>query len=206
MGLASTDALPIETVAHIQSAGCKAQKKSVIGAHNRCWKYLIGAISNHGEAKRNLEFIGGDKDRQLKQPWEETKIGDILPWDEIEDEAEWLLASARDNGRAPDGNHAGKEQEDDPTVDRDETDPYNEVIFGRRRPDSVAIDWTNKTLFVLELKRTSDRRQDYRKRGESRARTQHDVLIKSLEKVAGEAEGESAGWKVKLIIFVGGTC
>ena len=206
MGLASTDALPIETVAYIQSAGCKAQKKSVIVAHNKCWKYLIGAISNHGEAKRNLEFIGGDKDRQLKQLWEEAKIGDILPWDEIEDEAEWLLASARDNGRAPDGNHAGKEQEDDPTVDRDETDPYNEVIFGRRRPDSVAIDWTSKTLYVLEFKRTSDQRQDYRERGESRARAQHDVLIKSLEKVAGEAEGESAGWKVKLLIFVGGTC
>ena len=93
MGLASTDVLPIETVAYIQSAGCKLQKKSVIGAHNRCWKYLIGAISNHGEAKRNLEFIGGDKDRQLKQLWEEAKIGDILPCDEIEDEAEWLLAS-----------------------------------------------------------------------------------------------------------------
>ena len=43
--------------------------------------------------KRNLEFIGGHKDRQLKQLWEEAKIGDILPWDEIEDEAEWLLAS-----------------------------------------------------------------------------------------------------------------
>ena len=206
MGLASTDALPIETVAHIQSAGCKAQKKSVIGAHNRCWKYLIGAISNHGEAKRNLEFIGGDKDRQLQQLWEEAKIGDILTWDENENEAEWLLASTRDNGRAPDGNHAGKEQEDDPTVDRDETDPYNEVIFGRRRPDSVAIDWTSKTLYVLEFKRTSDQRPDYRERGESRARAQHDVLIKSLEKVAGEAEGESAGWKVKLLIFVGGTC
>ena len=193
MGLASTDALPIETVAHIQSAGCKAQKKSVIGAHNKCWKYLIGAISNHGEAKRNLEFIGVNKDRLMKQQWEEAKIGDILPWDEIEEEEEGLLASARDNGRAPDGNHAGKEQEDDPTVDLDETDPYNEVIFGRRRPDSVAIDWTNKTVCVLEFKRTSDQRQDYRERGESRARAQHDVLIKSLEKVAGETEGDSAG-------------
>ena len=29
--MASTDALPMETVAHIQSAGCKAQKKSVMG-------------------------------------------------------------------------------------------------------------------------------------------------------------------------------
>jgi hypothetical protein len=76
----TTYALPTETVANIQSAGCKAQKKSVIGAHNRCWKYLIGAISTHGEAKRILEFIGGDKDRQLKHLWEETRIGDILPW------------------------------------------------------------------------------------------------------------------------------
>jgi hypothetical protein len=29
------------TDAHIQSAGCKAQRKSVIGAHNRCGKYLL---------------------------------------------------------------------------------------------------------------------------------------------------------------------
>jgi hypothetical protein len=75
----SLAALPEETVAHIQSAGCKAQRKSVIGAHNRCWGYLRGAILTHGEAKRNLEFIGGDQDRQLQQLWAETKIGDILP-------------------------------------------------------------------------------------------------------------------------------
>jgi hypothetical protein len=56
MELKTTDVLPLETVAHIQSAGCKAQQKSVIGAHNRCWKYLIGAISNHGEATRDLEL------------------------------------------------------------------------------------------------------------------------------------------------------
>ena len=32
--------VPVETVAHIQSAGCKAQKKSVIGAHNRSGSIL----------------------------------------------------------------------------------------------------------------------------------------------------------------------
>ena len=32
------------------------------------------------------------------------------------------------------------------------------------------------------------------------------ILVKSLDTVAKEAEGESAGWTVKLIIFVGGTC
>ena len=40
----SDDALPLETVTHLQSVGCKAQKKSVIDAHNRCWGYLRGAI------------------------------------------------------------------------------------------------------------------------------------------------------------------
>jgi hypothetical protein len=103
--LSSSLYISIETVAHIQSAGCKAQKKSVIGAHNRCWKYLMGAISTHGEAKRSLEFIGGDKDRQLKHLWEGTRIGDILPWNEIEDEAEKLLERVRANWQASDDSH-----------------------------------------------------------------------------------------------------
>jgi hypothetical protein len=71
--------LPEETVAHIQSAGCGAQRKSVTGTHNKCWKYLLCAIAEHGEAKRDFEFIGEDKDRQLESLWKETKIGDILP-------------------------------------------------------------------------------------------------------------------------------
>ena len=93
MNLETTDALPTETLQHIQSAGCKAQKKSVIGAHNRVWKYLIVSISTHGEAARDLEFIGGDKDKQLEKLWADTKLGDILPWDEITDESERLLES-----------------------------------------------------------------------------------------------------------------
>ena len=61
------------------------------------------------------------------------------------------------------------------------------------------VDWANKVLFVLEFKRTSDQRRDYRERGGSRARTQHDILIKSLEKMASDAEGENKGWKIKLM-------
>ncbi len=90
-------------------------------------------------------------------------------------------------------------------VELDETDPSNEVIFGRRRPHAIAVDWNNKVLHVLEFKRTSDQRHTYRERGESRARAQHDVLVRSLEKVAEDAEGENRGWKIKLIIFVGGS-
>jgi hypothetical protein len=201
---ASIDSLPPETVAHIQSAGCNLQKKSVIGAHNRCWKYLIGAISTHGEAKRSLEVLGGDKDRQLHALWKETKIGEILPWEDIEEEAEELIARSRVERRASASNQANQQREDE--SGGDEKDPSEEVIFGQRRPDSLAIDWTNKMVYVLEFKRTSDQRRDYREKAESRARAQHDVLIRSLEKVAGETESEGERWKVKLIVFVGGTC
>jgi hypothetical protein len=49
---------------HIQSAGCKTQKKTIIWAHNRCWKYLLVHISKPREAKGDVKFNGKDKDRQ----------------------------------------------------------------------------------------------------------------------------------------------
>ena len=117
----------------------------------------------HGEEKKNLEFIGGEQDRQLQQFWAETKIGDILPWEVVERETEKLLEGTRANARRdPENSGASQEQDDDRIGDWDETDPYDEVIFGRRRPDSVAIEWTSKTVYVLEFKRTLDQRQDYR--------------------------------------------
>jgi hypothetical protein len=79
--------------------------------------------------------------------------------------AERLLESARANEQDSEDSHVSKEREDDRIVDRDEIDPYNEVVLGRRRPDSVAIEWTSKTRYILEFKRTSDQRQDYRERG-----------------------------------------
>jgi hypothetical protein len=81
-----------------------------------------------------------------------------------------------------------------------------ETIFGRRRPDSIAVEWSTKVVYILEFKCTSDQRQDYRESWEARARAQHDILVKSLEKVASEAVGENSGWKIKLVVFVGGTC
>ena len=72
----------------------------------------MGDISTHGESARDLEFIGGDKDKQLEKLWAETKIGNILTWDEIADEAERLLASGQANRQAPDDDHVDKEQEE----------------------------------------------------------------------------------------------
>ena len=109
----------------------------MIGAHNGYWKYLIGAISTHGEAKRSIEVLGGDKDRQLQTLWKETKIGEILPWDDIEEEEEELIAKRREERQASSSNKASRQRDDEP--EGDEKEPSEEVIFGQRRPDSLAI-------------------------------------------------------------------
>jgi hypothetical protein len=62
----------------------------------------------------------------------------------------------------------------------------------------VVVDWDNKVLFVLEFKHTSDQRRDYRELGESRVKSPHDILIKSLEKVTKDADDENEGWKIKV--------
>ncbi len=58
------------------------------------------------------------------------KDWDILQWEDVEREAERLLESTPANARNSENSDASQGQNDDRTVDRDETDPYNEVIFG----------------------------------------------------------------------------
>ena len=114
-----------------------------------------------------------NKDRQLESLWKEAKIGGVLPWEGIADEAERLLAMSRVSRNAANEGHDDGEQENDQEVERNETDPYNEVIFRRRRPESVMVDWTNKVLFVLKFKRTSDQRLEGAVRISSNGPTSH---------------------------------
>ncbi len=78
----------------------------------------------------------------------ETKIGDILPWDEIADEAERLLEIDQATRRAADDNQVDKEQEGYQEVDWDDTDTHMNTVFGRRRQDSIAVEWHNKVLYA----------------------------------------------------------
>jgi hypothetical protein len=68
---AAIEHLPEETVAHIQSTGCIAQKKSVIRAHNRCWKYLLCAITKHVTGRRSVTSNSLGKTK-LESLWKET--------------------------------------------------------------------------------------------------------------------------------------
>jgi len=93
----------------------------------------------------------------LESLWRETKIGNVLPWEDIADEAKRLLTISKGSRNAANEGHDDEELENDQEVGRDETNPYNEVI-GRRSPDSVVVDWANKVLYVLEssVRRISD--------------------------------------------------
>ena len=121
--------------------------------------------------------------------WRETKIGNVLPWEDIEDEAERLLALGKGSQKAVKEGHNSEEQENDQEVERDETDPTTRSFLGEGDLIlSVVVDWANKVLYVLEIKRTSDQRRDDRERGESQAMAQNDILVRSLEKVAEDTE------------------
>jgi hypothetical protein len=66
---------------------------------------------------------------------QKQRLATSCRWEDVEGEEERLLDSARANEQDSENSHVSQEQDDDQTVNRDETDPYNEVIFGRRRPD-----------------------------------------------------------------------
>ena len=91
----------MESVAHIQSAGCRAQKESAISAHNRCWQYLLKAILEHGNETRKIDFIGDDKDKQLATLWTESTIQNTVSWcqtwNELKEIAERKIAQKQNS-------------------------------------------------------------------------------------------------------------
>jgi hypothetical protein len=58
---------------------------------------------------------------QLESFWRETKIGNVLPWEDIADEAERLLSISKGSRNAAKQGHDDEELENDQEVGRDET-------------------------------------------------------------------------------------
>ena len=70
-----------------------------------------------------------------------------------------------------------------------------------RRPDGAAIDSMKKTLYSLELTRTTHERADVEQRARERAEQQYKDVIGGLTEV-GRSMGR--GWSVRLPTLVGG--
>ena len=112
----------------------------------------------HGKAKRDVKFIEGDKDRQLKILWRETKIGNVLPWEGIANEADRLMDMSKASQNAPNDDHDEWEHANNQEVDQDETDSHNEVIFGRGRFRLSRLDQQSPFCFGIQAHNRSKKR------------------------------------------------
>jgi hypothetical protein len=92
-----------------------------------------------------------------------------------------------------------------PMKEGDEEVPASELQyeerFWRRRLDGIALDTVNKKCYLIEFKRTRDRRHSYEARAIEVARKQYESLMGGLRAI-----GEERGWEIEQLVFVGGTC
>ena len=66
----------------------------------------------------------------------------------------------------------------------------------------ISFVWTvNKKCYLIEFKRTRDRRHSYEARAMEVARRQYESLMGGLRAI-----GEQRGWEIEQLVFVGGTC
>ena len=75
-----------------------------------------------------------------------------------------------------------------------------ERAFSRRRLDGVVIDQDEKKITIIEVKRTSDRKEDYWERADMRATEQYAALEQGLTECL-----EGTGWGLQRVNIVVGT-
>jgi len=85
--------------------------------------------------------------------------------------------------------------------ERYDVDPtmFYENRFWNRRPDGIVINKNDRTLYILEFKRSSDRNEDFLRVKEDEANEQHKSIIEVLKVAATE-------WTFGQINFVAGRC
>jgi hypothetical protein len=163
----------------------------------------VSSLCHHQwEAKRDFEFIGEDRDRQLESLWRETKIGNVLPWEVIADEAERLSAISKIR------KNAGMK------VTTMESKRMTKRWRGMKQTPAtrslgkgdLTLSWSiGPTRSFLCWNSSVRRINDEITENGGNLEQWPNTTSSSEEKVAGDAEGENGGWKIKLIIFVGGT-
>ena len=74
---------------------------------------------------------------------------------------------------------------------------FYENRFWNRRPDGIVINKYHRTLYILELKRSSDRNKDFLRVQEDEVNEKHRSIIEALKAAASK-------WTFEQINFVAG--
>ena len=176
--------VPVESIGHIQSAGCLGQSEVVTTAHNECIRGLIGDLQMHRKKRSNLTFLTMESEHTINTLWEQDGCSEICSKEELWEAAKEVEMSI-------------------PLGDSDDVPPewQYEERFWRRRLDGIALDTVKKRCYLLEFKRTRDRRLSYEEKAAAVAIKQYRSLMSGLKAI-----GLQRGWKVEQLVFVGGTC
>jgi len=137
----------------------------------------------HRKKRSNLTFLTMESEHTINTLWEQDGCSEICSKEELWEAAKEVEMSI-------------------PLGDSDDVPPewQYEERFWRRRLDGIALDTVKKRCYLLEFKRTRDRRLSYEERTvEVEIKQYRSLLIL-------KAIGLQRGWKVDQLVFVGGTC
>lgn len=185
-GRSGQDRVPVESIGHIQSAGCAGQSEAVTAAHNKCIRGLMSDIQVNGRKKSHLTFLTMEEEHTIGTLWKQDGCDAICSREELwhaAKDAEMLIPLQQGEGEP------------------DALESQYEERFWKRRLDGIAIDTVGKKCYLIEFKRTRDRRHSYEERAREVARRQYKSLLSGLRVVE-----QQKGWKVEQLVFVGGTC
>jgi hypothetical protein len=221
--------LPRETLGHIQSAWCLAQKEVVREAHNNCVNRISKDLQSPETVKTGLSVITADGEKTMQSLWLTDPFVRLGTWEQFV-EATW---SARCNRLGIDETQMETGSDDQccaacmsicQCVSRTPEMAEGEVtcclckevgngarkerelcrscwrrVLHRRRFDLVAMNLEKKSLFILEFKRTSDLDPRYREEALARAEQQYTDEIEGLRQVLPE------DWKVIPVHIIAGS-
>jgi len=144
---ASTGNLPEETYGHINSAFCDGMATTVTAAHHFIWKHLYASIQAAQTPTSKLRFVKPDKERSMSTLWQEKEFKQICSRESLTEKAAEIDKTivVKEHERA--------RYAFDPTM-------FYENRFWNRRPGGVVIDKYQRTLYILEFKRSSNRNKD----------------------------------------------
>jgi len=157
---ASTENLPEETYGHISSAFCDGMATTVTAAHHFIWRHLYASIQAAQTPTSKLRFVTPDKESSMSTLWQAEEFKPICSRESLTEKAADIEKTivVKEHERA--------------RYDFDLTMFYENRVWNQR-PDGIVIKKCHRTLYILELKQSSDRNKDFVRVKEDEANEQH---------------------------------
>jgi len=181
----STDGLADETHGHINSAGCEGMATTVTAAHHSICRHLYDSMHAAQKPQSKLKFVTLDKESNMSMLWRREEFPRICSKEDLAEKAQdsiEVTISVKKSQRA-----------------WHNLDPVSSFVncFWGRRPDEVAINEALQIVYILQLKRSTDRDEGFLEVKDAEANEQYKSIM-------GVLRAAAAKWEFEQIDFVVG--